>query len=405
MSARLLYYDGIDEDQLLVKCSQILRTPEQKEGIAYLLEKPLNWTYVLAVAEKNGVLPLVGKNLLQNFSSALPVRVGGLLTKNLRLHFKRNLFLTGKLLEIVRSFDAQNIPILPFKGPVLAVQVYGDLSARQFVDLDILVPPGHLERAVELLRNAGYSPTDNIDWLSKSNWPSLERKDIYFRTPDGLVNVELHWKLSGQHFDLPFEMKGLWARLERIRLADVNVRGLPFDDLLIYLCLHGSRHGWERFGWICDVHELIMSQNAVAWKPVIIKARRLGCENVLNLGLYLVHEFFGRDFPFSEFERVKNDVMFKTLARKIRSQLFSERHDVMQIRDRYAYHLMLKENPRDKWKLHAHYIHRYLRIIFKPRASDTKKFNLPQLLTPLYYVMRPLRLFYSYAFKWNKRGT
>jgi hypothetical protein len=97
--------------------------------------------------------------------------------------------------------------------------------------------------------------------------------------------------------------------------------------------------------------------------------------------------------------------MFITCARRIRSQLFTEHHSVMKIGDRYAYHLKLKEDRRDKWKLHFHYILRYLTIIFTPKTTDTNLFHLPRALEPLYYVMRPLRLFYNYAMKSKKTSA
>ena len=393
------------ENQLLIECSQSLIDSQQTARISRLFEHSLDWEYVLTVAKKNAVFPLVGRNLLQNFTHVLPAHIREVLIKHLHANVQRNLFLTGKLLEIVGLFDANNIPILPFKGPLLAAQAYGDLSARQYVDLDILVQPKHLESAIRLLGDRSYNPVSSISWLNKTNWHLSDKKDIYFRSGDGLVNVELHWKLSGSHFALPFEMNGLWARLETISLANVNLRTLPFDDLLIYLCLHGSRHGWERFGWICDVNELILSRDFIDWDQVIEKARHLGCENALGLGLYLVHEFFVREFSFPSWQKVKGDLMFRTYAKRIRSQLFTERHIVMGMGDRYAYHLKLKEDRRDKWKLHLHYIFWYLRIIFTPRAIDTNVFNLPRALEPLYYLMRPLRLFYNYALKPNKRGT
>ena len=384
------------ENQLLIECSQSLKDPGKLIHISKHLDQSLNWSYVLAVANKNAVLPLVGNNLLEHFADRLPGNVRGILIEYLRVHVQRNLFLTGKLLEIVRSFDRQNISILPFKGPVLAVRAYGSISARSFVDLDILVQPEHLEAAIELLRDEGYTPITGVR-------ATLHRKkDIYFRSADGLVNVELHWKLSGSHFALPFEMNGLWARLENIDLANVKLKALPFDDLLIYLCLHGSRHGWERFGWICDVNELTMSVGEVDWDEIIRKARQLGCENVLCLGLYLVHDFFGRQFKFRGWHKVRSDLMFMTTAKRIREQLFTEQHTVMGIGDRYAYHLRLKEDRLDKWKLHYHYLFRYLRIIFTPKAGDTEAFNFPRSLEPLYYLLRPFRLFYNYALKSNR---
>ncbi|NOT46199.1 MAG: nucleotidyltransferase family protein [Acidobacteria bacterium] len=393
------------ENQLLIECSQSLRNSARTDKISRFLEHTLDWKYILAVSRKNAVFPLVGRNLIQNFSHSLPSATRDVLNKHLHAQSQRNMFLTGKLLEIVKAFEASDVSILPFKGPLLAVQAYGDLSARQYVDLDILVQPKQLDAAIRLLQDEGYTPISNISWLNRSNWHLRDKKDIYFRSSDGLVNVELHWKLSGSHFALPFEMNGLWARLENFCLANVNLKTLPFDDLLIYLCLHGSRHGWEQFGWICDVNELIGSRRVIDWERLIEKARQLGCENVLGLGLYLVHSFFDREFSFREWQKVKSDQMFVTFAQRIHSQLFTESRVVMGLGDRYAYHLKLKEDRRDKWKLHLHYILWYLRIIFTPRTIDTNIFNFPRRLEPLYYLMRPLRLFYNYALRSGKGGT
>lgn len=392
------------EDQLLIESAVCVRDPAQVIHISQFFDPSLDWDYILTVAGKNAILPFVGRNMLQSFPHLVPNEVKDILTERLHELQQRNLYLTRKLIEIVRLFEAANIPVLPFKGPLLAAQAYGDVSARQYIDLDILVQPKHLERAAKVLLDQGYHPDGKTNRINRSNWRMLDKKDIHFRTTDQLVNVELHWKLSGSHFSLPFEVNGLWARLERFCLAGVQLRTLPLDDLLIYLCLHGSRHGWERFGWICDVHELIRSHVEIEWEPLLLKARQLGCENVLGLGLCLVHAFFGVEFSFSSWPMIRDDVIFVEFAKRIRSQLFSRERVVMGLGDRYAYHLKLKENRGDKWKLHFHYILWYLRIIFTPRTIDTNVFNFPRALEPLYYIMRPLRLFYNYALKPNKRA-
>jgi hypothetical protein len=40
---------------------------------------------------------------------------------------------------------------VPFKGPALAVQAYGDLSLRQYDDLDLLIHEADVPRAYQLL--------------------------------------------------------------------------------------------------------------------------------------------------------------------------------------------------------------------------------------------------------------
>ena len=68
---------------------------------------------------------------------------------------RRNLFLTRELLNLLTLFETHQIPAIPFKGPVLAASVYGNLALRQFSDLDLIIHKQHVAKARELLVSAG----------------------------------------------------------------------------------------------------------------------------------------------------------------------------------------------------------------------------------------------------------
>src|SRR5690606_4099976 len=144
------------------------------------------------------------------------------------------------------TLEAEGIPILPFKGPSLSMQAYGDISLRQFVDLDILVKPRHFDKAIRVLKNAGYVPITESSWLKRKSLFFTRKKDIGLVSTDRKVRIELHWKLSGTHFAMPLEIDQLWRRLETVDIGGKKLRSLPLRDLFVYLCLHGSRHGWEK---------------------------------------------------------------------------------------------------------------------------------------------------------------
>ena len=52
---------------------------------------------------------------------------------------RRNLFLVSELLKLLKLLESHGIGAIAFKGPVLALYAYGNLSLRQQLDLDILV--------------------------------------------------------------------------------------------------------------------------------------------------------------------------------------------------------------------------------------------------------------------------
>lgn len=390
---KLMQYKN--EIGVLLACSKRDDPAALADKITPLLTADFDWNFLYRVSYRNAVFPLVFTNLLKakpdvQVSSAVPDVVS-----QLRDHIELNMFLTSQIFRIVRVMRAKDIPVLPFKGPLLSMQAYGNATVRMFGDLDLLVQPKHLDDATRLLQESGYRPLTSASWLKKSTWYISRQKDVHFVDETGRAVLELHWKLSGSHFGLPKEINRLWDRLESITLAGMEVPNLSFNDLLIYLCLHGSRHSWERFGWICDVYYLLTSRDEIDWDVVLAESKSLGCENVVALSLKLVNELFGYQIPDTFAETMDRTRVYDEIAGEVRQRIFSPENVQVEIGDRYTYHLKLKERRLDKWKLHVHYILWYLRIILKPNQMDRDALHLPRLLHPAYFVTRPIRLLYT----------
>ena len=62
------------------------------------------------------------------------------------------------------------------------------------------------------------------------------------------------------------------------------------EDLLLVLCLHGSKHCWERLAWICDVAELIGANPELDWNEIMRRSAALNIEKAVMLGLDLASE-------------------------------------------------------------------------------------------------------------------
>lgn len=384
-----------DEIALLIACCRKTEPAELAEEIDLLLHTDLDWDYLFRVSYRNAVFSIVFTNLLRAAQDRLPDRVVADATATLRYLTDVNMYLTGETLRIVNFFKKASVPLLPFKGPILSIQAYGDPGLRSYCDLDLLVQPKHLDEATSLLKENGFKPVSTASWLQKSSWYISSQKDVHFVDKTGRTVVELHWKLSGSHFGMPKEMNRLWERLESISVAGVEVPNLSFNDLVIYLCLHGSRHSWERFGWICDVFYLLTSRDHVDFDTVRSESRELGCERVVALGLKLVEEFFDYRVPATFQRDLEDDSIFSDIVVEVRKRIFAPENVQVELGDRYAYHLKLKERRVDRWKLHFHYLTWYLRIILTPNQMDRDVLHLPQYLHPFYYVTRPIRLLYQ----------
>lgn len=400
MSGALTQPNKDAEIQLIIECSQTSLNSQQIARISHFLERSLDWDYLFHTAAGNGLLPLVCWNLLRNFEEKLSAELQNRASALLQTQTEKNLFLTKKLLEVIRLLNNSNIPVLPFKGTTLALRAYKNLAHRQYVDLDILVQPKDFDNAVEILLQNDYKPISSTNRLKRSLLFFTNKKDIGLISADKKVRVELHWKLSGSHFSMPLEIDRLWNRLEKLNLGGFEVNALPFNDLFIYLCLHGSRHAWEKFSWICDLNELIRAEQeagrTIDWREINRHARELGCEKVVELGLFLVHEFYQLKTEYPEFDKILDNRSYQQIAAKVLERNFAEQFVSSELSDWYMYHLALKEKKFDKVKLHLRYFFWYLKIIFTPNSMDKAVFHLPTAFYPLYFVLRPLRLLFMY---------
>ena len=70
----------------------------------------------------------------------------------------RTLWLTLELLNIHGHLRVRGLEVLPYKGPVLAEMLYGNVALRQFSDLHLLVRSGDLPTIKEALAELGYEP-------------------------------------------------------------------------------------------------------------------------------------------------------------------------------------------------------------------------------------------------------
>ncbi len=387
------------EADLVLACSQTEVDGERLRGILTNGPQTLDWQFVFRIAGRNGLLPLVGTNLLNNCHDLLDEEVRVDLSEFLRDHIRNNLLQTSKVVEISELLESAGIPVLSFKGPTLSIQAYGNMSLRDYVDLDMLVQPRHFDHAVEVLQAAGYVPVEKLTWMRRKGRFFTRKKDLGLMSEDKQVRIELHWKLSGTHFAMPVEIGRLWDRLETIDIGGKSLPSLTFSDLFVYLCLHGSRHGWQKFLWVCDINELIRktedSGAPIDWLAVRKHAHDHGCEKSLELGLFLINSFFGRRVAYPEIDRILSDKTYQKIAKFVRRNAFTNQDQSMEMGEWYTYHLSLKEKMSDRARMRMIYLGWYLKIAVKPNKMDEAVFKLPALFRPVYYLIRPLRLAFT----------
>jgi hypothetical protein len=347
----------------------------------------------MEIALRNTMVPL----LYDGLRSACPEAVPPETLREMRAHFQnnswRNLYLARELIQVLKLFEGHGIRAVPYKGLVLAALVYRDLALRQFGDLDILVHKGDVMKAEELLKDLGYEPERSH---TRKHASLKYHYHLSFLRKADRVYVEVHWAFSGPYSSFGLEIKGLWDRLEQISLAGALVNSFCPEDLLLILCTHASKDLWRRLIWVCDIAELIVAYPNLDWHLVMGKSKNLGCRRKLWLSLSLTSSLLRVSPPNHVMEAMHEDRAVESLVPRISASFFSRDTNPFNSIDRNLFYSLMKERFRDKLKYLLSRCPLYLHALLTPTERDVNFLSLPESLSFVRYLLRPIRLSRDY---------
>jgi hypothetical protein len=380
------------ESQLLGLCSRTTPSNEQSARIRQMCTGAVRWDALLRAAERHAVLPLVGRNLETAVDNLLPHEVKTEIAQKKRARTFQSMRLCAELAKIVNAFTEDSIRVLSFKGPTLAALAYEQIALRPFGDIDILVSPDDAVRAARLLHRLGFPAWSESDEQNLAG----ECESTFIRPRDNLC-VDLHWALSrdGLPFNIPFDT--LWNQAQRVPIGGAEVATLPMDDLCLFLCLHGTKHLWERLSWVCDIAELVRAQPQLDLERLLKRADSIGHGRMFLLAMELARSILALPLPAAIASRASSDRVVQRMAAQLGTQLLAIDHvsvATSPLRDAIrmmACHLRILNRARDRI--------RYLKYAATPNPRDRNSLTLPPALSFLHLISRPVRLFRRYAMK------
>jgi hypothetical protein len=377
------------ETELLFLLARPRLSAQTAERIGALLRDDLNWVLFVGSALSHDVLPLVSQRLLRMPTGAVPDAIRDQLRGYVDQHVRRADRLVDEVLRLFALLEAHAISALTFKGPALAVALYGDVSARASSDIDFLIHRRDAVRARDVVLKAGYHLHKTP--LDEHGFPADRRMYEYtFMREDGQAMTELHWRLTPPHLRASLDLEHLGGRQQRVTLHGTSVPTLAAEDALLVLCVHGDKHQWGLLKWVCDVAELVTANPDLDWSRVEANGRLLGCGRMVGLGLGLASHLL--DAPLSDHlsERIRAEARLSYLVDQVQRELVrGEEPDLAQRGFVHAYHPShLIERASDWWWN----VRRGVRQLLAPNANDMKLVRLPGPLRFGYYPLRCARL-------------
>jgi Uncharacterised nucleotidyltransferase len=299
---------------LLLCCARTNVTAAIAECIGTLM-KDCDWDYVLQVADYHRVLPLLFHNLNAIAPNAVPQEVFTQLRNHFQFNALRNMSLTQELLQVIDLFQECDIPVIPFKGPVLAIAAYGNLALHQAGDLDLLVREKYYPKAKTLLLERGYEMLYDSEHetahVQGQLW-SEERK----------ISVDLHYGIPPK--ELQLSQESFWERSQLLTLAGKKIEAFSPEAHLLLLCVNGHKESWNRLAKLCSLAALINAHPEIDWERLSAWAEELKIKRIFYLGLLLANHLLGAIVPEKIIQRAEAAPVRKYLVAHWPERLLSE---------------------------------------------------------------------------------
>jgi hypothetical protein len=381
------------EDELLLRCVRSYMNPSGGEHIESVVSQDIDWERVIQTAVNHRVMPLLYQSLHAFCPKAVPKIILHRLQELFRSNARRNLFLVSELLKLLKLLESHGIVAIAFKGPVLAVCAYGNLSLRQHIDLDILVQKRDLLEAKRVLLSNGYRLWREM--TEKQELALLQSNHAFAFLPEPpTYSVDLHWAIAQPHHTNTLDTEALWERVESISLGGTSVVTFRPEEMMLVLAVHGAKHSWQQLGWICDIAQLVRSRPDLDWEQVIREADETGCMKGLLVALELVRNVVGGRVPGYVLQKIDRYPRVKAIGRSVTRRLFSEKRGFLMERFHYISIVSrLKQRVSDRF---VYLLYEWRKTV-TPNERDQALVSLPVAFSFLYYVVRSVRLTVTYG--------
>jgi hypothetical protein len=181
---------GIAQELILLSAGTAERRDEAGEHANGLLAQ-VDWSLLTTSLRSQRLLPTLGPRVAELAGGGAPEEFKAAVGEAIDATRRQDALLQLISARTMEALDDAGIRSAALKGPALGEALYGEAGRRLSSDIDLLVAPEQLDRAVEVVRGLGYArPVDHVD---ARGLPLLHFALVHER--DELPPIELHWRV------------------------------------------------------------------------------------------------------------------------------------------------------------------------------------------------------------------
>lgn len=379
-----------DEMKLMIACARTNPGPGQVMRIQQLADRNINWEQMVLTSIRHKVLPLVFQNLCDCCPDSFPEEIRTRVEESYIFeNALNNHALVETLFSILSLMETHNIQVVPFKGPVLSENLFGDIGLRRYLDLDLLISKKDAVKAIDLLAGMGFIPDE-------LQLPATEEKAAFLERLTGIslirdisghrVSLDLQWDIANRFARIPVDLELISDCIEEVTLSGRQVHSLSPEVLLCYLCIHGAKHRWMTLDLVCCINQLIQVRQDINWEQTVDFAKKIHCQTAVLCALYLSRYFFDTVLPETIVRKIESSRTVEQLAQEAAHGMIDHYHDAADMPEKFDSLLFgIQDSLWDRIRYGC-------RIFFLPTKKDFAVFSLPGPFLFLWYGLRPMRL-------------
>lgn len=289
------------------------------------------WQQLIALADEHQVAALFYHRLkAHGYDVLAPTEIRQILQKTYYRNVFRNVKLYQEFREIITALQSEKIPTLVLKGAHLAATVYSSIALRSMIDIDIMVPPTDLSKAIEQLSTLGYQPS--TPWRSLDAYLTYKHHVPPFTHPNAVASLELHWRITQPHRSYSIPMADLWERSTTATINGLAVQVFCPEDLLLHVCMHASYHHWFQQGvrFLCDITEIVHHHGErLDWDAIVQRATAWEWQRGVYLALAAAQQLLGAPIPAHVLKKLNRDQHIAFQMDELQTLLFPEHPDLL----------------------------------------------------------------------------
>ena len=348
----------------------------------------IDWQELLVIARQQGMVALLYGHLQKmEFLEKLPDYAKKALYRSFVLNVARNEHLEKLLFGVLDTVRAMQLNIIPIKGIVLAKEIYGDTAWRTMEDLDFIVHPSDVLAVREKLLVSGFTDNINLRVSDLQEYVNAGWDFSFTHIESGMI-IEIGSGISPRYMGFNILGSELLSNQQDLTLSGKSVKTLSPESQLLLLCIHGTKHHWNRIIWLSDLGALLYAHPDVDFMLVEKLARDMGIWRMVIVSLRLVSLLLNISMPPIIEKELTEDHQAEKLASWLAFRI--SKNDTLTSWQYRLFYIMTLDRFRDR-------VRYLLDLTFSPTFNDWKVIRLPYYLRPLYYVIRPFRMVYSWV--------